>query len=235
MERKLKLAAPPGGWPLTLQVSFAVLVTLAFSIWQFSKGFESQAERDEYINRLSDPPVELSEYREQNSDYTNLKFRGVFEPERTFFVAYQRHNQHPGFWVIMPFRTDRGSFLVNRGWVPLKETWLNIPEVDTPDGNIEITGIVWPQRRAINDQAYETTDWPKRVNRLDLEKMAELTNSFKDEIRLTYESEGVFVPIKLVMENSPARHWGYAFQWLLIGGLIVSGYWFFALRKEKDH
>ena len=134
---------------------------------------------------------------------------------------------------MTPFRSEIGTFLVNRGWIPIQQSFLEIPEFETPQRTLEITGVIWPHKHFPSDKSYDQPTWPKRVKRLNITRMAEITGAFGDEIRLLAGSSGAFTPIQLLVENEPAKHWGYAFQWLLIGGLVVSAYWFFGIRKGE--
>ena len=210
-----------------------MLVSIALSLWQLTKGFEKNSERTEYIARLTEDTIELSEYREQETAYRQLQLRGSYVADRSFVVGYQRHNQLPGHWIVTPFRTEKGTFLVNRGWVPIQQNFREIPEFETPEGTLELTGVIWTHRHFPSDKSYDEPTWPKRVNRLNIKRMAEITGAVGDEIRLLGDNPGAFTPLQLIVENEPAKHWGYAIQWLLIGGLVVSGYWFFAVRKGE--
>lgn len=224
---------PPGGWLLTGLVALAVLATISLSLWQLTKGFEKHRERTGYMKGLHEDPIELSQYQEQESLYRQLHLRGSYVKERSFVIGYQRHNQLPGHWIVTPFRTEIGTFLVNRGWLPIQQNFREVPEFETPEGTVEITGVIWSHKHFPSDKSYDEPTWPKRVNRLNIKRMAEITDAFSDEIRLLGGNKGAFTPLQLVVENEPAKHWGYAFQWLLIGGLVVSGYWFFAVRKGE--
>ena len=227
------LKTPPGGWVLTIFVALAVLATLSLSFWQFTKGLEKHNERLEYVARLQEEAIELTDYREHESAYRQLRLVGSYTKERSFIVGYQRYNQLPGHWIVTPFRTEIGTFLVNRGWLPIQQHFREIPEFETPDGTVEITGVIWSHKYFPSDKSYDKLAWPKRVNRLNIKRMAEITDAYNDEIRLLAGSKGAFTPLQLIVENEPVKHWGYAFQWILIGGLVVSGYWFFTVRKGE--
>lgn len=218
---------------MVVLVGLAVLTTISLSLWQLTKGFEKHQERTEYIARLHEDAIEQSEYEEQESAYRQIQLRGSYVTGRSFVVGYQRHNQLPGYWIVTPFRTSVGTFLVNRGWLPIQQNFFEIPEFETPEGTVEITGVIWTHKRFQSDKSYDQPNWPKRVKRLNLERMAEIIGAYGDEIRLLADNPGAFTPIQLLVDNEPAMHWGYAFQWLLIGGLMVSAYWFFYFRRGE--
>lgn len=231
---KLLGTKPPGGWTALALVSFAVLATISLSVWQLTKGFEKNQERTGYIARLQEDAIDITDYKEGESTYRQMRLRGSYIEDRSFIVGYQRHNQLPGYWIVTPFQTNFGVFLVNRGWIPIQQHFLETPEFETPKGTVEITGVIWTHKHFPSDGSYDELDWPKRVKRLNLKRMAEITGAHEDEIRLLAANPGAFTPIQLLVENEPAQHWGYAFQWLLIGGMVVSAYWFFYIRKGEE-
>ena len=225
---------PRGGWILAVQVVVAVLTTIGLSTWQMTRGLEKSELRDVYVDRLDMPAIAGNEFVEGETYYRKISLLGRFDENRTFIVAYQRHLGQPGFWIITPFDTDAGMFLVNRGWVPVQGSWFHMPTVETPQEMVEISGVVWPSLRQSSTTGYDVDGWPKRVNRLNVQEMARITGSHEDEIRLLPESEGVLVPIHLSFEQGASTHWSYAVQWLMIGIVIVFGYWYFALRRTDE-
>lgn len=224
---------PPGGWVLVSLMGLVMVTTISLSLWQLTKGFEKNGERTGYIARLQEEPIELAEYVEKKSTYRQLRLLGNYDTTRSFIVGYQRHNQLPGYWIVTPFLTQKGTFLVNRGWLPIQQNFREIPEFETPEGTVELTGVVWTHKHFPSDKSYDKPNWPKIVKRLNLKHMAELTGAFDDEIRILAGNAGAFTPIQLLLENEPAKHWGYAFQWLVIGALLVSAYWFFYVRRDE--
>lgn len=225
---------PRGGWVLAVQVVVAVLTTLGLCTWQVTRGLEKSELRDDYVNRLDMPSLTGEDFVEGETFYRKIDLLGRFDENRTFIVAYQRHLGQPGFWIMTPFDTDNGVFLVNRGWVPVQGSWFHTPAVETPRELIQISGVVWPNLRQESTAGYDAGAWPRRVNRLNVKEMARIFGSHEDEIRLLSESEGVLVPIHLSFEQGASTHWSYAVQWLLIGILIVLGYWYFALRRTEE-
>lgn len=231
---KSPLRRPRGGWALAVQVAIAVITALSLSAWQVTRGFEKGELRDLYVDRLATEPITVQEYVEAGSFYRKIELVGRFDQQRSFIVAYKRHLGVPGFWVITPFETEVGTFLVNRGWVAMDKTWFHTPHVETPLEEVHLSGVIWPSTTQRSTVGYEGETWPKRVNRLNIAKMAEMTSAFGDEVRLLPDSETVLVPIHLTFEQGASTHWSYAFQWLVIGALIVLGYWYFALRRHED-
>ena len=227
------MKTPPGGWPLATQVGIAVLVTIALCIWQVGRGFEKLALKEDYETKLNLPPVEETSLSTSDVDYRKLEIRGQFDAQRYFIIEDRRHRGRSGFWVVQTFNTERDRYLVNRGWVSVESSVRVDPTIDTPDAPISIIGIAWPNPILRSSVEVSRPDWPIRLREMDIGQMARLTGARALELRLVEGSPGVLQAAPLQVEFSAAIHWGYAAQWLLIGGLVIGGYWFFTVRKDK--
>lgn len=227
------MKSPPGGWPLAIQVGIAVLVTIALSIWQVGRGFEKLSLKHEYETKLSLPPIPEDSLSASDSDYLKLQLRGRFDAQRYFIIEDRRHRGRSGYWVMQVFNTERDRYLVNRGWVSVESSILVNPTFDIPDASLSIIGIAWPNPVLRSQLELSRPDWPIRLREIDIGQMARLTGARALELRLIEESPGVLQAAPLLVEFSAAIHWGYAAQWLLIGALVLGGYWFFTVRKDK--
>ena len=228
------MKTPPGGWPLTSQVAIAVLVAVALSIWQLGRGFEKIDARTEYESRLSQPPLGENAWQSDGIEYRKLQLRGRYDPSRYFIVGNRSHQGRPGYWIIGVFNTERDRYLVNRGWVAVQSSIHANPDFETPTETVSILGIVWPNPVIRSPTLIAQPDWPIRLRVHDIGQMARLTASRAQELRLVNESPTVLKAAPLQVEFSAAMHWGYAAQWLLIGALVLGGYWFFTVRKAKE-
>lgn len=189
-----------------------------------------------YLSQLRAEPIAASNFTSATPSYQRINILGRFDETRTFFVSNQRDAGRPGFWVYTRFNSAYGSFLVNRGFVPVQGSWFANPEVATPSSQMTIAGVVWPNVEARSSDEFENQEWPIRVSRIDIAGMANAAGTYPNEIRLFADSEGVLRGAPIAISNESSRHWGYAAQWVLIGSLIFAGYWYFFLRfrKSKD-
>ena len=166
-------------------------------------------------------------------DYRKLQLLGRFDMQRYFIIEDRRHRGRSGYWVIQVFNTERDRYLVNRGWVSVESSIHVNPTFDIPDATLSIIGIAWPNPVLRSSLEAQRPDWPIRLREVDVGQMARLTGARALELRLIEESPGVLQAAPLQVEFSAAIHWGYAAQWLLIGALVLAGYWFFTVRKDK--
>ena len=233
----MKFKIPPDKRFLTLQVVFAIVVTVCLSIWQLGRGLEKLNEKHVYEARLTEPPVSASQWQAEDSLFRYIELRGQLDPQRMFLVESRRHLGQSGYWVVGVFNTDEGRYLVNRGWIPLSGNVQVKPKPPTPIEPISIRGVLWPktEQRARRTNIEPSAEWPIRMRELNVDAMAARTGAFAQEIRLVEGSAGTLVAVApLEMTFATAIHWGYAVQWLVIGTLIGAGYWYFVLRPKED-
>lgn len=228
------MKTPPGGWTLFTQVAIAVLVTICLSIWQIGRGIEKLEQKEAFDTRLQEQPISEAEWGAQTQDFQKISLLGRLDSDRTFIIENQSHQGRPGFWIFGVLNTERDRYLINRGWVPAKASIRLEPDVPMTNELLTITGVVWPNDILRNSQSPANPAWPIRMREVDIGLMARLTASRAQELRLVKGSGAVLEPAPLQIEYATAIHWGYAFQWLLIGALVVGGYWFFTIRKERD-
>lgn len=70
------------------------------------------------------------------------QLRGEFEARYTVFLDNKIYRGRPGYEVVQPLRiAGRRHVLVNRGWVPAGALREQLPEVRTPAGEVELSGV----------------------------------------------------------------------------------------------
>ena len=228
------LKTPPGGWFLLSQVTVAVLVTIGLSIWQLGRGMDKLTQKSQFESRLLEQPLVEAELQNQDADFRKVTLVGRFDPDRSFIIENQSHQGRPGFWIFGLFNTERDRYLINRGWTAARASLRLDPEFAAPSEVMTVTAVIWPNEIIRNSRTPTNPNWPIRMREVDIGLMARLTSSRAQELRLISGSEGALEPAPLQIEYATAMHWGYAFQWLLIGALVVGGYWFFTIRKKED-
>lgn len=224
---------PRGGWALFVQVAIAFAVTVTLCIWQISRGLEKRELTVEYQSRLNQPPIGATNWRVADSDYRQIKILGRFDPVRSFVIENQYYNGAPGYWIVGVFNSDDGRFLVNRGWVPIEASAFVNPKFDTPTETIEVKGVIWPNQSSQSPTRIDISSWPVRLRSVAVVDMAIVTSAHAKEVRLIDGSSGAFNPAPLNISYPSSRHWSYAFQWLFIGCLVLLGYWYFVIKRQK--
>lgn len=230
---KFSKSAPPGGWFLAFQVGLAVLVTIGLSIWQFNRGLSKLEDKRNFEILMSQSSIEEQEWLQTPQDFAPVKLKGSLDPTRYYLIANKQHQGRQGYWIVSVLNTQHDRYLVNRGWVSVQSNIHKPPIIEPIVDTVEVIGSRWP-----NDIKRQTTldtpgEWPIQLREVDIGRMARLTGSRAEEIRLKCCSPVVFQAAPPRIEYATAIHWSYAAQWIVIGLLVLGGYWFFTLRKKK--
>ncbi len=229
-------------WRFAL-VTVATLLTLAATAslgqWQRSRaeqkialqaGIEAQQllpplDQDEFL-ALGDPAPVL---------HRPVRLRGLWlGPQTTYLDNRQMHGK-PGFFVVTPLQLENATtaVLVQRGWTP--RNFVDravVPVVPTPSGVVELEGRIAPPPSKL----YEFAESPTGAIRqnLDLEP-------FSREIGRPLAAVSVLQsgpPGEGLLRDWPRlnvgveKHYGYAFQWFALGGLIALLYGWFQIVKR---
>jgi surfeit locus 1 family protein len=71
-----------------------------------------------------------------------VSLRGIFEPKYTVLLDNKLYRGRPGYEVVQPLRLDDGRHVVvNRGWIASGPRRDQPPDIRTPAGKIEFTGV----------------------------------------------------------------------------------------------
>ena len=226
------MTKPPGGWVICVQVGVAVVIVCCLSVWQVSRALEKIELKEQQAEQWSQPPLENYPRFDEPPDFRRVAYEGRFDSRKSFIVTNRQHNGRPGYWVVGVFNSDAGRFLVNRGWVPILNRVNEDPQFEIPSERLTIMGVLWPQSGGRQTVDYPDDEWPIRTRSIAVQPMAAHVGAFTREVRLLPESQAVFVAASTATDFNAARHWGYAVQWLLIGGVIVAGYWFLVVKRH---
>lgn len=215
----------------TLAAAAGIAVTLALAHWQLGRAHQKEALAAQLERRAQDAPVTLGSEPVPAADleWRRITVRGRFEPRHAVFVDNRIHRGVPGFHVVMPLEVGLGGaaryVLVNRGWIAGTPGRAAVPQVATPAGPVEVTGLaVIPSQRF-----------------LELSKDVQQGNVWQN---LTLERYRAAFPIPLqpvlIQQESPLddglvrewdppnlgvdKHYGYAFQWLALSATVLVFY-----------
>ena len=106
----------------------------------------------------------------------------------------------------------------------------------TPSGALTIEATVWPDTGLpplLAEDAW-SGDWPKRVQRLNVVRMAnDVGAGYPYALRLEEGQPGALAPLPAVLGFSSDRHRGYAAQWIALGVLVLSGWIGFGINRAR--
>lgn len=167
--------------------------------------------------------------------YRSVNLRGEWLAQHTVFLDNRQMGGRPGFYVVTPLRLLPSGLavLVQRGWVPRDfQDRAHLPAVPTPTGPVEVAGRIAPAPGKL----YEFKGAEQGVIRQNLSPAA-----FSGEIGVPLAMESVqqlgaaddgLAREWPAVDTGVATHYGYAFQWFALCGLItVLFVWFQVVRR----
>lgn len=223
--------------PASLVLLPLAMLMGALGWWQLGRMNEKQVLIESYDNA---PQREIADALAVEQRYARIDTRGRFDPERHIMLDNQVHRGRAGVHVFTPFMTPSGdTILVNRGWKPLPPDRIRLPDVETPDEETTLKGILAPppehrQRLGAPDRL-AATQWPQLVTYLEIDAVAEAlgANLPQRVVWLAPEHPAGFEgrdwsPVVM----TPARHQAYAVQWfaLALTALVI---WVVLLLKHR--
>lgn len=226
------------GWKMTLFTALMLPLVVSLGLWQLDRAEEKRVYEDRYYQRLGERPVAppARVFEGADGDFLRVRLDGSYDPMRYFLIDNQIQEGQVGYQVVGVFQTeDERRWLINRGWVPATQSRARLPDISVPEGRVSVVGVIWPELGLpplLKPDDWPDT-WPKRVQRLDVGRMAGLIEHTAPlEVRLEQGSPGIFVPARLELVVTPAKHLGYAAQWLGLSAALAIGYLIFGFRKD---
>ncbi len=221
---------------MTLFVIVMLPLVAALGTWQLQRAAVKGRLEGEFFSRLAEPARMLPADAVPES-FARIRMRGAYDPNQHFLLDNQIRNGEVGYWVFSVFRTaDGAGSIINRGFLPSGNERGSLPHVDAPRGIVEIETVVWPHlgRTLLLEEDVWSNDWPKRIQSLDLARMADsFGNTRVTEFRLQDAAPGVYAPAPLAFDFKTRMHQGYAAQWYGLGVVLLIGYLCFGFRRHE--
>lgn len=249
----------PRFWLITLATVAGMLVTASLGRWQLSRAAQKEALQAMLEARGRMPAMDgrvlLSQPAMAAAEAETLVHRAVvlegrWLPEHTVYLDNRQMNGRPGFFVLTPLQlvgTPSGVVLVQRGWVPRNfQDRTQLPQVQTPqDVVVRVVGRV----AAAPSRLYEFgggessagghgAEGSSRIRQnLDLAAFRTETGLALAPLTVVQTGEAVGAGDGLqrdwpVVGAGVDKHYGYAFQWFGLCGLMALLYvWFQIVRR----
>lgn len=233
-------------WFLTLAAVLGVALTLSLGRWQLQRAAQKEALQSAIEERGKLPDLDtrtLQATRDLTAVvHRHATLRGTWIAQHTILLDNRQMNAKPGFFVLTPLQLEGSEqvLLVQRGWVQRDfSERARVPRIESPPGFVTVRGrLALPPSRLFElgrgesapDQAGAGAPGPS-----DIRQNVE-TEAFAAEIgrpllgvsllQTDPASQGL-------LREWPApntgieRHYGYAFQWFSLSGLIAVLYFWF--------
>ncbi len=227
-------------WSMTLISLSSIALFIALGLWQLDRAAYKHSIVDRFKARLSAgfKPFERVEDWPLN-EYRRVILKGKYDIHRTLLLDNQLSRGEAGYHVLSPFElTDGGLVLVNRGWIPMGKSRLQLPTIEPPKAPNEAKGImVMPDTEGFRlGKVTIAGQWPQVIPFIDI---AALQSAFDNRLLpvvvwLSPEHEGYYErnwqPVWLAPERSEA----YAVQWFLFAAITLLLFFILNLRKLDE-
>lgn len=217
---------------------FPILIKLGF--WQLDRATEKQSQLAVYQEQRQLPVKPLAELSSNTQVYYGeLTTIGEFDTERYWLLDNQPRDGQVGYEVVMPFFTEQGLVMVNRGWVPASLDRTLLPVIETPEGIVEIRGsLAEPTKNSIiNNNASDLMfSWPKRVLQLDIDTIEfslDQQVATQGILRIKTGSPGAFVTDWPIANSTAEKHQGYAMQWFAMALALITLYGVALIKNDE--
>lgn len=215
-------------WVPLVGALLAAALGVALGVWQLSRAHEKQALQQRYEALSHDPPINVtaSELRAADVELRRVAAHGRFDPSHAVYLDNRVMNGVPGYQIVMPLELGPSRYvLVNRGWVAGSPDRSQLPEVATPQGAVDVSGIaIVPAKRPfeLSSEVVEGRVWQnltleryRQVRKLAIQPFViRQDNALDDGLVRRWE------PPDFGIE----RHYGYAVQWFLLAATAI-GFW----------
>ncbi len=223
-------------------------VTASLGRWQLARAAQKEAIARARHEQAALPELDgrtlaqagQSEQERGTLLYRRLTLQCVWLPADTVYLDNRQMHGRPGFYVLTPLRLENSDavVLVQRGWVPRNfQDRTALPAIETLQGPVTVRGqlVPWPSK------VYDFGEVEAGLIRQNL-----VFADYRLQTRLPLpelsiqqadaDSEGLqraWPEIATGVE----KHYGYAFQWFGLSGLIALLYvWFQIVQpRRKQH
>jgi len=192
--------------------------------WQARHAEEKRALGAAFDQALRSPPVALSPGADiAGLVHKHVSARGKFLADRTVLLDNKLRQGRPGYEVVTPLRlgASDSNVLVDRGWVAAAPSRAVLPEVRTPAGDVEVSGVALDRL----PRALETGVAPEGAVRqnVDIDAFAAATKLRLEPLVIEQHSE---LPDGLSREwprpdFGIEKHQSYALQWYSFAALAI--------------
>jgi surfeit locus 1 family protein len=212
-------------FPTLILLSLAIIFA-ALGNWQLDR----KAEKQDLIKRFDQAEeMSLQQATSTNPDFARVRVFGHYETNWQLLIDNSIWQGQPGVHVLNLFYPKQGMpVLVDRGWLAMNPDRRSLPEVQTPAGEIVISGLLsrLPEGgvRLGNEDVIEELEGSILLTYLDIENVAKA-------------AELAIAPRILKLDASdpsgfqdrdwqpavimPAQHQAYALQWFALSVAAV--------------
>ncbi|MGW2251227.1 SURF1 family cytochrome oxidase biogenesis protein [Kitasatospora sp. NPDC001660] len=239
-------------WLITMLIALLLIpTTIKLGFWQLHR-HEARVARNELIAKALTAKPEPFDSLSPAPGFavpTDLVWHAVtatgqYDPAHEFVVRKRTDsNGTIGYFVVTPLKLsdDRGTVLVNRGWVDSGDGATDYPPVPAaPTGEVTLTGRMRADETTGASGIKDRAGLPARqFNLINTEQQAKETGAtlLGGYLELTGTTPAPADQPQLIPEpdhSDIGPHMAYAIQWWLFASMIPVGVWILIRREAKD-
>ena len=209
-----------------------VVLFAALCVWQVGRGLEKRERRQLFA---ADTSYTAWSNRMDVFPFQRLKAFGRFDADHQFLLENIVMNTRPGYYVITPLviGEDEPVLLVNRGWVAERDGRPDIESLEIDDEAVTVRGRAGSLPRAgfkMGAGILPNQSWPRFAVFPNTDEVAAALGRDVQPtvLLLDPQEEQGFERNWEPPQFGPGRHFGYAFQWFVMGavlsGLLIRNY-----------
>lgn len=231
----------------------AVATMVSLGSWQLRRLDEVRSINERLETRLTGEPRPLASFPlpddPQDPATAELEFRpvtatGTYLTDEEVLQRSRSSAGRSGYHVVTPLRTDSGTILVRRGWVPFELDDPPVPDAAPPAGPVTVTGYL--ERSGSQPEGFGQRDpeegYLPRLFHVDVARIERQTTDdlLPVVLHLEEQSPAQAGPLPVVAprpEFSATTHLSYAVQWFTFATIALVAYvaWLRKrLRQRRD-
>lgn len=230
----------PKLWALILTIVFAA-INIRLGNWQGERAEYKIGQQAQLNAALAAAPLSVDDLRAGADTGIELRYRslsltGAFVADELFYLDNRIVEAKAGYGLLQSFRVESATnpsrtVLVDRGWLRASGTRTSLPAVDTPVGNVTITGrINTPPSR--NPGTFDN-DGGQRLNYVSL---PELSTRLKRPVELFILEQATgpgFVEVARPLPGARfEKNRGYQLQWYAFAAMAIITFLILSFRKK---
>ncbi len=239
-------ALGPLFWLILIAALAGMLATASLGRWQLARAAEKLALQARIDERMRQPAIDgrallapATPDAQQALVHRSVALQGRWLPQHTVYLDNRQMQGRPGFFVLTPLQLADSAavVLVQRGWAPRNfQDRMQLPPVQTAEGTVQVTGrVALPPSRLYEFEGGDSAKGSSRIRQnLDLAAFGAETGLALAPLTVlqTVDAGEGLSRDWPVIGASVDKHYGYAFQWFGLCGLIALLYvWFQIVRR----
>jgi len=226
-------------WLISLSALLAVLLTLRLGVWQLSRADQKHTLQSDIDSRQRLPALGnqdvLAALPGVDLAHRRVTLRGHWLADKTVYLDNRQMAGKPGFFVLTPLKLDGSDLavVIQRGWV--QRSFVDrtaLPALQTAAGSVVIEGRIAPAPAKLYELGASKVGHIRQ--NLDLPGFAlEIAVPLSGYSVLQSGASGDGLAREWPSVNTGVeKHYGYAFQFFALCGLIAGLYiWFQIVRR----